>query len=167
MWGKEGHQSHQVYLKRAVLCPLLFLFYIDDLPEVVSSTARLFVDDCLLHRSIKLPEDSKILQSDIDILQQWEDSWLMSFNADKCEVLRVFNKRKPLISTYTIHGRQNTWALRYFVPQVPITGKMLNGYLMFSVKNIVQNVKLIEVLGKNLVPLHFVVSKIYFLIFFP
>ena len=49
--------------------------------------------------------------------------------------------------------------LRYFVPQVPISGKMLNGYLMFSVKNIVQNVKLIELLGKNLVPLHFVISK--------
>ena len=34
--------------------------------------------------------------------------------------------------------------LRYFVPQIPITGKMLNGYLMFPVKNIAQNVKLIE-----------------------
>ena len=49
--------------------------------------------------------------------------------------------------------------LRYFVPQVPPTGKILNGYLMFSVKNIVQNVKLIELWGKNLVPLHFVISK--------
>jgi hypothetical protein len=28
----------------------------------------------------------------------------MSFNADKSEVLRITNKRKPLISTYTIHG---------------------------------------------------------------
>ena len=52
--------------------------------------------------------------------------------------------------------------LRYFVPQVPITGKMLNGYLMFSVKNIVQNVKLIELWGKNFVPLHFVISKSQF-----
>ena len=51
------------------------------------------------------------------------------------------------------------WNLRYFVPQVPITGKMLNGYLMFSVKNSVQSVKLIELWGKNLVPLHFVISK--------
>ena len=39
------------------------------------------------------------------------------------------------------------------MPQVPITGKMLNGYLIFSVKNIVQNVKLIELCGKNLAPL--------------
>ena len=37
--------------------------------------------------------------------------------------------------------------LRYFVPQILITGKMLDGYLMFSVKNIVQNVKLIELWG--------------------
>jgi hypothetical protein len=28
----------------------------------------------------------------------------MSFNADKCEDLRMTNKRKPLISTYTING---------------------------------------------------------------
>ena len=49
--------------------------------------------------------------------------------------------------------------LRYFVPQVRITGKMLNGYPMFSVKNIVQNVELIELWGKILVPLHFVISK--------
>ena len=50
-------------------------------------------------------------------------------------------------------------SLSYFVPQIQITGKMLKGYLMFSVKNIVQNVKLIELLGNNLVPLHFVISK--------
>ena len=58
---------------------------------------------------------------------------------------------------------------RYFVPQVPITctWKMLNGYPMFSVKNIVQNVELIELWGKNLVPLHFVISKSSFFWFFP
>ena len=57
--------------------------------------------------------------------------------------------------------------LRYFVPQIPITGKMMNGYLMFSIKNIVQNVKLIELWAKNLVPLHFGISKakLIFLIF--
>jgi hypothetical protein len=87
-----------------VLRPLLFLLYINDLSESVTSTTRLFADDCPLYRKIKSPKDSKILQNDLDILQQWEDNWLMSYNADKCEVLRITNKRKPLISTYTIHG---------------------------------------------------------------
>ena len=35
-----------------VLCHLLFLCYINGLPESVSSTARLFADDCLLYRVI-------------------------------------------------------------------------------------------------------------------
>ena len=37
----------------------------------------------------------------------------------------------------------------YLVPQVPSTGKFLNGYPMFSVKNIVQNVILHRVMGQN------------------
>ena len=63
-----------------------------------------------------------------------------------------------ILPTKRWHLKQNG-VLRYFVPQVPITGKMLNGYLMFSIKNIVQNVKLIQLWGKNFVPLHFVISK--------
>ena len=38
---------------------------------------------------------------------------------------------------------------------------------MFSVKNIIQNVKLIELWGKNLAPLHFVIFKSYFFLIFP
>ena len=49
--------------------------------------------------------------------------------------------------------------LKVLRPSGPNYWKMLNGYLMFSVKNFVQNVKLIESWGKNLAPLHFVISK--------
>ena len=44
-------------------------------------------------------------------------------------------------------------------PSGPNYWKMMNGYLMFFIKNIVQNVKLIELWGENLVPLHFGISK--------
>ena len=44
-------------------------------------------------------------------------------------------------------------------PSGPNYWKFFNGNPMFSVKNIVQNVKHIELRGKHLVPLHFVISK--------
>ena len=89
-----------------VLGPLLFLVYINDLPERVSSTARLFADDCLLYRTISSENDSRLLQSDLNELQKWEDTWLMSFNPEKCEVLRITNKLKIIAATYSIHGQQ-------------------------------------------------------------
>ena len=52
------------------LGPLLFLCYINDLPECVSSTARLFADDCLLYRVIHGHSDTDLLQRDLDRLQE-------------------------------------------------------------------------------------------------
>ena len=45
-----------------------------------------------------------LLQEDLDKLQEWERDWLMQFNADKCEVIRITNKLSPLIHDYRIHG---------------------------------------------------------------
>ena len=85
-----------------VLGPLLFLVYINDLPSKVNSTSRLFADDYLLYRTINTEADTRSLQEDLDKLQQWEKDWMMTFNQDKCEVIRITNKRQ--ISQYTIHG---------------------------------------------------------------
>ncbi len=89
-----------------VLGPLLFLVYINDLPECVRSTACLFADDCLLYQIISTTTDAMALQQDLNNLLQWEDDWLMAFNPDKCEVLCVTNKRKITPATYNIRGHQ-------------------------------------------------------------
>ena len=88
----------------SVLGPLLFLVFINDLPECVSSTTRLFADDSLLYRVINSPDDARLLQEDLNNLQMWEKLWGMSFNPDKCEVLRITNKRSPIQSNYVLHG---------------------------------------------------------------
>ena len=71
---------------------------------MVTSTIRLFADDCLLYRKIDNNTDAELLQHDLVKLQTWENTWLMDFNPKKCEVLRVTNKRKPIITDYSIHG---------------------------------------------------------------
>jgi len=83
----------------------MFLVYINDMPDCVSSTPRLFADDCLLYRVIHSATDATRLQQDLDSLQQWKKTWLMEFNPDKCEVIRITKKRSPIITTYTIHGK--------------------------------------------------------------
>ena len=45
-----------------VLCPLLLLLHINDLPSVVSSKVNLFADDYLIYRNIKNKEDQITLQ---------------------------------------------------------------------------------------------------------
>ena len=39
----------------SVLGPVLFLIFIDGLPDSVGSSVRLFADDCVLYRNIKSP----------------------------------------------------------------------------------------------------------------
>ena len=87
-----------------VLGPLLFLVFINDLPDTVRSNIQLFADDALLYRSIHSSKDVDILQNDLNQLQLWESTWLMSFNPDKCEVLRVTKKKNIWDAQYSIHG---------------------------------------------------------------
>src|SRR3989442_494648 len=56
----------------SVLRPCLFLFFINDLPDCVSSDVRLFADDTILYRSIKSHNDHIILQNDLISLEHWE-----------------------------------------------------------------------------------------------
>jgi len=63
--GKSSHTApvRSGFPQGSVLGPLMFLFFINDLPEYLqSSTVRLFADDCVLYRKLtKNDANSKLL----------------------------------------------------------------------------------------------------------
>ena len=88
---------------------LLLLAYISDLPDAVkSSNVRLFADDSLLYMQICNQHDQEHLQQDLQRLEDWENTWQMSFNPSKCNTFRISpSKRKNLLPTaYYLHGQQ-------------------------------------------------------------
>ena len=62
------------------------LIFINDLPESIRSSVRLFADDCVLYSNINSPIHTQIFQ---DGLVQWETDWQMKSNVAKCHSMRV------------------------------------------------------------------------------
>ena len=105
----EGDCSEEVPVtsgvpQGSILGPILFLIYINDLPDKVKSQVRLFADDTAAYLAISKLADSEQLQADLDILQEWEIRWDMQFNPSKCQVIHITRSRSPLQTTYTLHG---------------------------------------------------------------
>ena len=99
----------------SVLGPCLFLMYINDMPDTIKSNIRLFADDTIMYLTISNQEDCNSLQTDLTKLEAWEKEWLMAFNPDKCEVIRITNMKKPIIHDYKLHGKtlQTTKSTKY------------------------------------------------------
>ena len=74
-----------------VLSPLLFLLYINDLPDNihVDSSVYMYADDTKLFRDIREPRDHEILQEDLNKISDWSDLWLLNFHPEKCFSLTI------------------------------------------------------------------------------
>ena len=80
----------------SVLGPILFVIYINDMPEVVDKDSQvfLFADDTKVFRQIRNDNDVTQLQKDIDNLVDWSDKWLLRFHPDKCVSMNIRSKHK-------------------------------------------------------------------------
>jgi len=78
-----------------VLGPLLFLLYVNDLPNKLKSSIRLLADDALLYGVVSSDVDSDQLQEDLKKLEVWQNKWQISFNPAKCKTICLPTKKVP------------------------------------------------------------------------
>ena len=76
----------------SVLGPLLFINFINDLPDCVKSAIKMFAGDTTIYREIKDQSDIKQLQDDIDSLKKWLRDWQLLFSARKCKCMHLGKK---------------------------------------------------------------------------
>ena len=107
---------------------LMFLIYINDITEDISSQLRLFADDCLFYLPIKSEQDSILLQWDLDTLSQWAKVWQMRFNLSKCTVMRCTRSHYPIVVNYSLHGFTLSATSKHMY-----LGVMLDDHLSWSI----------------------------------
>ena len=67
----------------SVLGPLLFLIYINDLPDGITSICKIFADDTsLFSKVLDVNESTKKLNLDLEKISEWAFQWKMHFNPD-------------------------------------------------------------------------------------
>ena len=70
----------------SILGPILFTIFINDLPEIVQSTCKVFADDTKVYNT---SQNKDIIQNDLGKLHEWSDIWQLYFNTSKCKVLHI------------------------------------------------------------------------------
>ena len=73
----------------SVLGPILFLIYINDLDDDITSTVLKFADDTKVFRKIESDADRQQLQDDLNKLNEWSEKWQMLFNYGNCKCLHT------------------------------------------------------------------------------
>ena len=109
----DGSQSKSIMVtsgvpQGTVLGPLLFSFFVNDLPANLQSSVRLFADYALLYGIISDEDDCNYnrLQADLFELERWQDRWQMKFNPSKCKIICISTKKSPPLKKYVFCGSE-------------------------------------------------------------
>nr|VZH99550.1 unnamed protein product [Spirometra erinaceieuropaei] len=103
-------QSAEVAVKNgvpqgSVLGPTLFLVYVNDCANELNCDVAMFADDIKIWSTIQNEVDEARLQTNLDHLEQWSKDWLLLFNVNKCNFLRVGRTSSPNHTVYRLTGK--------------------------------------------------------------
>ena len=104
--GKEHSEKHVITSgipQGSILGPILFLIFINDLPENIESICHVFADDTKIYNTT---ENKATLQNDLNKLYEWSEKWQLSFNASKCKCIHYGSKNPKY--TYKIESNNNS-----------------------------------------------------------
>ena len=122
----------------------MFLIYINDIGDKVSSSLQIFADDCILYRTVTSLEDSKQLQYDLDSILEWLQLWQMNFNIRKCTVLQCYRTNS---TNYSLSGQ-----ILEYVKEHSYLGIILDQQMTFTshINHIVSKAsKVLNILRQN------------------
>ena len=87
----------------SILGPILFLLYVNDMPNAVNSLPRLFADDtCLVLNNANLPNLQNDLNSEIDRLQNWCNANKLTINPSKSNYLVISPKANEVLTNCSV-----------------------------------------------------------------
>lgn len=77
----------------SVLGPVLFLIYINDIPDTIHNILKLFADDSKLFGKVNTIEEAEILQDDVYRSVDWSERWQLKFNNTKSKHMHLGPER--------------------------------------------------------------------------
>ena len=100
----EPMQIHCGVPQGSVLGPLLFLIYVNDLPECLKSAdAIMFADDTTIYKSSKNIRDIyDNMNLELNVLSDWFRANKLSLNANKCNYMLFTNNDIPRNAGYQL-----------------------------------------------------------------
>ena len=113
----------------SVLGPLLFLIYINDLPDNVKSTIYMYADDTKVYREIDSDTDVQTLQEDLRIMSEWSNKWLLKFHPQKCTSIAIGNEN--MVHSYELPSEHGVHQIEQ-VQEIKDIGVTVDSLLSFK-----------------------------------
>jgi hypothetical protein len=92
----------------SVLGPLLFLIYINDIVKNITSVIKLFADDTSMsYGNVNNTERARVLNQDLQTIEQWSKTWKVKFNDSKTEMITIKRDNNLTLPLYFGNSQLN------------------------------------------------------------